>query len=71
MVDAHREVMGMSDAYIPPSAEAVSIGLATPAATVSDFAARRSRRGAPNTPTSTSSPRSSPPIWPATSDPVG
>ncbi len=37
VVDAHGEVIGMSEAYVPPSAGAVSIGFATPAPTVSDI----------------------------------
>lgn len=38
MVDADGEVIGISEAYIPPQAGAVSLGFAIPAATVVDVA---------------------------------
>jgi serine protease DegQ len=37
LIDAQGQVMGINEAYIPPSAGAVSIGFATPATTVNDI----------------------------------
>jgi S1-C subfamily serine protease len=45
LVDAHGRVIGINEAYIPPSAGAVSIGFATPARTVIDIVPQLLRRG--------------------------
>lgn len=45
VVDADGEVIGISEAYIPPQAGAVSLGFAIPAATVVDVAGQLERTG--------------------------
>jgi serine protease DegQ len=45
VVDAEGEVIGISEAYIPPQAGAVSLGFAIPAATVVDVAEQLDRTG--------------------------
>ncbi len=45
MVNAAGEVVGLSEAYIPPQAGAVSLGFAIPAATVIDVADQLQRTG--------------------------
>jgi S1-C subfamily serine protease len=45
LVDAEGEVIGISEAYIPPQAGAVSLGFAIPAATVVDVAEQLDRTG--------------------------
>jgi serine protease DegQ len=45
LVDARGQVIGINEAYIPPSAGAVSIGFATPATTVLDIVPQLLERG--------------------------
>jgi S1-C subfamily serine protease len=45
VVDAEGQVIGISEAYIPPQAGAVSLGFAIPAATVVDVAEQLDRTG--------------------------
>jgi hypothetical protein len=54
------EVVGLSEAYIPPTAGAVSIGFAIPAATVLDVAVQALDRLAAPAAVRTSSPRCTP-----------
>jgi serine protease DegQ len=46
VVDVHAQVIGLSEAYLPPSSGAVAIGFVTPATTVTDVADQLLKTGA-------------------------
>jgi hypothetical protein len=55
LVNGRGEIVGISDAYIPPQQGAVSIGFAIPSATTVDWSPTSSAPAVPPTPSSASS----------------